>query len=93
MASEGDESTKYSQSPSAGDRLHAQFRNKLRKCVKNALKKHDVFVVNKRYLMSCCWQEKAMRARSILNRRAQTTGSTHNIEINCANVCKKLCTH
>lgn len=30
---------------SADDRLHARFRNKSRKCVKNALKKHDVFVV------------------------------------------------
>jgi hypothetical protein len=44
-AREGDESTKYSQSPSAADRLYARFRNKSRKCVKNALKKHDVFVV------------------------------------------------
>ena len=42
---------------------------------------------------SCCWQEKAMRARSILNRRAQPTGSTRELKINCANVCKKLCTH
>ena len=32
-------------SSSADDRLHARFRNKSRKCVKNALKKHDVFVV------------------------------------------------
>ena len=30
---------------SADDRLHARFRKKSRKCVKNALKKHDVFVV------------------------------------------------
>ena len=37
-AREGDESTKYSQSPSADDRLHARFRNKSCKCVKNALK-------------------------------------------------------
>ena len=44
-AREGDESTKYSQSPSAADRLHARFRKKSRKCVKNTLKKHDVFVV------------------------------------------------
>lgn len=44
-AREGDESTKYSQSPSADNRLHARFKNKSRKCVKNALKKHDVFVV------------------------------------------------
>ena len=39
-AREGEESTKYSQSPSADDRLHARFRKKSRKCVKNALKKH-----------------------------------------------------
>lgn len=39
-AREGDESTKYSQSLSADDRLHARFKNKSRKCVKNALKKH-----------------------------------------------------
>lgn len=30
---------------SADDGLHARLRKKSRKCVKNALKKHDVFVV------------------------------------------------
>lgn len=74
LAREGDESTKYSQSPSADDRLHARFRNKSRKCVKNALKNTPETVC---FLVELLTTRKGGEIACKKRRRPQATSAPH----------------